>query len=253
MATKGCVVVIPARMTSTRLPGKPLADICGQSLIERVYRQAEKIKLASQVIVATDDLSIVKEIKRIGGEAIMTSADHPSGTDRVAEVAQNMDAEIIVNLQGDEPFIHAEPVDMAIEAMRKDKTLNCATLCTPIDKQEAGDKNVTCVVRDLQGNALYFSKLSIPHDRNGDSADIPLFKHLGIYIYRRDFLLQMASWPPTPLEKCEKLEQLRILEHGEKIACLITDHDSIGVDSPEDLERARKIVMANQHHNLGDN
>lgn len=244
---ENCVIVIPARMASTRLPGKPLADICGQSLIGRVYKQAKKVKLASRVIVATDDLSIVEEIRRIGGEALMTSTNHPSGTDRVAQITRNLNAEIIVNLQGDEPFIDAGSVDMAIEVMQKNKNLNCATLCTPIDKKEAQNKDVTCVVRDLNGNALYFSKLSIPHDRNGDCADIPLFKHLGIYVYRRDFLLQMASWPPTPLEKCEKLEQLRILEHGEKIACLSTDHDSIGVDSPEDLERARKIVMDNRN------
>lgn len=212
-------------------------------MIVRVYERARGMKTASRIIVATDDERIANVIENAGGEAWMTSPDHPSGTDRVAEVARKVDAEIIVNLQGDEPFMDPTAVDRAVTVLIKDPSLKVSTLCVPILKKEAADLNVTCVVRDLRGYALYFSKLPIPHDRDGTHGDAPAWlKHLGTYVFRRDFLLYYAGLPPTPLEKMEKLEQLRILEHGERIYCVLTDSDSLGVDCAADLEKAEALV-----------
>ncbi|VAX22689.1 3-deoxy-manno-octulosonate cytidylyltransferase [hydrothermal vent metagenome] len=212
-------------------------------MIQRVYEQAKKMATASRVIVATDDSRIYAAVTKFRGEAWLTSIDHQSGTDRIAEVARELpDYDIVVNIQGDEPFIDPAAVDEAVRGVADDPSLNVSTLCVAMGKEQAGDTNVTCVVRDLRGYALYFSKAMIPNDRDGDCDDLPLYKHLGTYVYRRDFLLKYATMKRTPLEKCEKLEQLRILEHGEKILCIETPSDSIGVDSPEDLEAAEKIA-----------
>ena len=236
------LVVIPARFASTRLPGKPLADIGGKPLIRRVYEQAKKLKTAGRVIVATDDERILETVEGFGGKAVMTDKKHPSGTDRVAEVAEDAEESIVVNIQGDEPFFDTDAVDRAVKTLMDNPSLKVATLRVPIDEEEANDPNVTCVVCDKKGNALYFSKLPIPNDRDGNAKERPLYKHLGVYIFRREYLLVYSAMPPSPLELCEKLEQLRILESGEKIFCEITDTDSIGVDSPEDLARAKKII-----------
>lgn len=207
-------------------------------MIQRVYEQARKMKTADRVIVATDDERVVDAVRSFGGEAMMTSPEHQSGTDRAAEVALSVDSDIIVNIQGDEPFIDPEAVDSAVRALLDNPEAYASTLCVKITPEEAEDPNVTLVTRDLAGYALYFSKLPIPNDRDGDCPDRPLLKHLGTYVYRRDLLLHFADWPQTPLERCEKLEQLRILERGVKILCVLTGSDSIGVDSPEDLSRA---------------
>lgn len=242
-AAPGVLVVIPARYGSTRLPAKALKPIGGKPMIARVYERACGMKTASRIIVATDDERIANAIENVGGEAWMTSPDHPSGTDRVAEVARKVDAQIIVNLQGDEPFIDPVAVDRAVTALIADPSLKISTLCVPILKKEAADLNVTCVVRDLKGYALYFSKLPIPHDRDGTHGDsLAWQKHLGTYVFRRDFLLYYAGLSPTPLEKMEQLEQLRILEHGERIYCVLTDSDSLGVDCAADLEKAEALV-----------
>ncbi|VAX18139.1 3-deoxy-manno-octulosonate cytidylyltransferase [hydrothermal vent metagenome] len=235
------LVVIPARFHSTRLEGKPLKLIGGKPVIEHVYNRAKEMKTADRVIVATDDDRIVEAVKNFGGESMLTSKRHRSGTDRSAEVAQLVKADIVVNLQGDEPFINPGAVDMAVNSLMENPELKVATLCVPISPVEAEDPNVTCVVRDLAGYALYFSKLHIPNDRDGDADKRPLYKHLGIYVFRSDFLVEYAALEPTPLEKCEKLEQLRILENGERIMVVETDCDSIGVDSPEDLKKANEI------------
>jgi 3-deoxy-manno-octulosonate cytidylyltransferase (CMP-KDO synthetase) len=235
------LVVIPARFHSTRLEGKPLKFIGDKPMIEHVYNRAKEMKTADRVIVATDDDTIVAAVKRFGGEAELTSCDHQSGQDRVAEVASRIKADIIVNLQGDEPFIDPGAVDLAVTWLIENQDVKVTTLCVPISPGEAADPNVTCVVRDLAGYALYFSKLPIPNDRDGDAKERPLFKHLGIYVFRSDFLVEYAALEQTPLERCEKLEQLRILENGERIMVIETDCDSIGVDSPEDLEKANKI------------
>jgi 3-deoxy-manno-octulosonate cytidylyltransferase (CMP-KDO synthetase) len=242
-AVPSVLVVIPSRYGSTRLPAKALKSIGGKPMIVRVLERARGMKTANRIIVATDDDRIAKAVQDAGGEAWMTSPDHPSGTDRVAEVARKVDAQIIVNLQGDEPFIDPVAVDRAVAALIKDPSLSVSTLCVPILKKEAADLNVTCVVRDLKGYALYFSKLPIPHDRDGTHGNLPAWqKHLGTYVFRRDFLLYYAGLSPTPLEKMEQLEQLRILEHGERIYCVLTDSDSLGVDSPADLEKAEALV-----------
>jgi 3-deoxy-manno-octulosonate cytidylyltransferase (CMP-KDO synthetase) len=243
LSTPSVLVVIPSRYGSTRLPAKALKLIGGKPMIARVLERARGMKTATRIIVATDDTRIVKAVEDAGGEAWMTSPDHPSGTDRVAEVAGKVDAQIIVNLQGDEPFIDPTAVDRAVTALIEDPSLKVSTLCVPILKNEAGDLNVTCVVRDLKGYALYFSKLPIPHDRDGTHGALPAWqKHLGTYVFRRDFLLRYAGLAPTPLEKMEKLEQLRILEHGERIYCVLAESDSLGVDCAADLEKAEALV-----------
>lgn len=202
------------------------------------------METASRIVVATDDERIYSSVKKFGGEAVMTSPDHVSGTDRIAEVANSAAESIIVNIQGDEPFIDAAAVDRAVEALAIDPSLSVATLCTPTDAASAADPNVTCVVTDLNGYALYFSKLPIPNDRDGDAISRPLLKHLGVYIFRRQYLAEFTSLDSTPLEKCEKLEQLRILEHGHRILCIKTDHDSLGIDSEDDLEHARELIKS---------
>lgn len=236
------LVVIPARLASTRLPRKPLKNIAGKPMIQRVYEQAVKMKTADKVVVATDSKEIFDCVTKFGGEAVMSIETHESGTDRVAEAALSYKAEVVVNIQGDEPFISPEAVDRAVNAVLKDKELHVATLCVPITVKEAKDKNVTCVVLDRMDYALYFSKAAIPHDRDGNLENYPLYKHLGTYIFRYDFLLYYAGLERTPLEKVEKLEQLRILENGIKILCVKTDKDSLGIDSPEDLEKAESII-----------
>ncbi len=235
------LVVIPARFHSARLEGKPLKLIGGKPMIEHVYNRAKDMKTADRVIVATDDDRIVEAVKKFGGTALLTSKSHRSGGDRTAEVARLVKSDIVVNLQGDEPFINAEAVDSAVSALIEIPEIKVTTLCVPISSAEAEDPNVTCVVRDLAGYALYFSKLPIPNDRDGEADKRPLYKHLGIYVFRSDFLVEYAALEPTPLEQCEKLEQLRILENGERIMVIETDCDSIGVDSPEDLKKANEI------------
>jgi len=235
------LVVIPARYHSARLEGKPLKLIGDKPMIEHVYNRAKEMETADRVIVATDDDRIAEAVKRFGGEAMLTSVNHRSGADRSAEVAKSIKADIVVNLQGDEPFINAGAVDSAVSALMQSPEIKVTTLCVPISPAEAEDPNVTCVVRDLAGYALYFSKLPIPNDRDGEADKRPLYKHLGIYVFRSDFLVKYAALEPTPLEKCEKLEQLRILENGERIMLVETDCDSIGVDSPEDLKKANEI------------
>ncbi len=235
------LAVIPARYGSSRLAGKPLKTIGDKPMIELVYKRASEIESVDAVIVATDDQRIMDAVAAFGGVARMTSPDHRSGTDRVAEVAEQSDADIVVNLQGDEPFIDPASVNSAITALIDNPDVNVSTLCVPVTVEEADDPNVTLVVRDLKNRALYFSKLPIPNDRDGSASDRPVYKHLGIYIFRRDFLLQYAGLEQSPLEKLEKLEQLRILEHGYQILCVETEHDSIGVDSPDDLDNANKI------------
>ena len=236
------LVVIPARYGSTRLEGKPLKLIGGKPMIELVYRRAIKMETATQVVVATDDQKVMDAVLAFGGQAEMTSPDHQSGTDRVAEVAQRRQADLVVNIQGDEPFLDPGSVDLAVRRLLEDDRVKMSTLCVPVTHEEACDPNVTLVVRDLDEMALYFSKAPIPNDRDGAPGGKSHLKHLGLYVYRREFLLEYAKMAPTPLEQREKLEQLRVLERGGKILVVMTDSDSIGVDSPADLERANKIA-----------
>jgi len=234
------VIVIPARYGSSRLPGKPLAKIQGKPLIAHVYERAALATRFSRVLVATDDVRIADVIEKIGGTAIMTSDGHTSGTDRVAEAVQELDADIVVNLQGDEPFIDPRDLDGVADALASDPSAEMATLKQPIlDERDFFDPNVVKVVCDDRGYALYFSRAGIPYHRGGNF--IGAYRHVGVYAYRRDFLLSFASTQKSTLEDRENLEQLRALAMGAKIRMIDAHSRSIGIDTPEDLERA-------QHH-----
>jgi 3-deoxy-manno-octulosonate cytidylyltransferase (CMP-KDO synthetase) len=232
------VVVIPARYHSTRFPGKPLADIAGRSMIEHVYARAAAAPGVNAVVVATDDARIAQAVERFGGLVRMTRVTHRTGLDRIAEVAADLDCDIVVNVQGDEPLIDPQMIVEVVEPLDSDATVQMSTLRRQIsDPADNSDPNVVKVVVDLAGNALYFSRAPVPFARD---AGRPLFEHVGLYAYRRAFVRELASLPQTPLEIAESLEQLRALEHGFRIRAVETHYDSIGVDTPEDLERVRR-------------
>lgn len=234
--------VIPARYASTRLPGKPLADIVGKPMIQHVYERAKQAKLPCDVIVATDHDLVYQTVLNFGGKAVMTSPDHPTGTDRLAEVAVGLpDMDVLVNIQGDEPLLDPEVIDLLAQVFENNPNVSMATLMTKMEEAEYNNPNAVKVVTDLQGYAIYFSRSLIPYPRKAEK-DFAVYKHVGIYAYRRDFLLQFASLAPTPLEKAESLEQLRALEHGYKIKVVKTDHQFVGVDTPEDLAQVNKIL-----------
>ena len=244
------IAVIPARYGSTRFPGKALADIQGKPMIQWVYERTKRSKLINRVIVATDDDRIFGAVVSFGGEAIMTSSHHATGTDRIAEVAKSLECTIVVNVQGDEPLIQPAMIDEAVKPLMQDASIPMGTLCRKIeDREEAFDPNVVKVVFDKNGFALYFSRAPIPWDRDrwaGKSSwkeltfESPLYKHIGLYAFRRSFLLDYAHLPQTALEAVEKLEQLRALENGFRIKTVITRHESFGVDIPDDLGKILK-------------
>jgi len=237
--------IIPARFASTRLPGKPLADINGLPMVWRVYERAGRARLVGEVWVATDDRRVYDAVKALGGNALMTSPEHPSGTDRIAEAAESIDAEIYVNVQGDEPMIAPELIDAAVRPLLDDQALNMSTAAKEITgPAHIADPSVVKVVLDERGCALYFSRAPIPFHRDAWAGGIGggrCLKHIGIYVYRRDFLLRYAKLAQTKLENIEKLEQLRALGHSERVRVVVTDYDSIGVDTPEDLDKVRSI------------
>lgn len=234
--------VIPARYASTRLPGKPLADIAGKPMIQRVYERASQATVPNAVLVATDHPLVEEAVKKFGGIVMMTSPDHPTGTDRLAEVAGSYtDADVIINVQGDEPLIAPDVIDRLAMLFDEDETLQMATVITKLDAEEAADPNAVKCVTDKKGNALYFSRSLIPYPRVQGKA--PIYKHIGIYAYRRDFLLAYAKMEPTPLEQAESLEQLRALENGFAIRTIFTDHQFIGIDTKEDLERINRLFL----------
>ena len=235
------ICVIPARYSSTRLPGKPLKLIVGVPMICRVYERASQAKRIDKAIVATDDERIFNEVKKFNGEVIMTRADHPTGTDRLAEVANNFnDVDLIVNVQGDEPLIEPKLIDDLISLFDTDINLQMATVATELkDNAEIENPNNVKVVTDLNDYALYFSRSVIPYPRNKGKSKV--YKHIGIYVYRRNFLLKYAKMQPTSLEQSESLEQLRALENGYKIKVLHSDYQFIGVDTEEDLKLVNEI------------
>lgn len=248
------VVVIPARYASQRLPGKPLLEIGGRMMIERVYHCAKKSK-ASRIVVATDDHRIFDFVKTFGGEVVMTAEGHNSGTDRLQEVVSILGfdrKEIVVNVQGDEPLIPAAVINQVAENLAKNRDASAATLCEDItDIETIFDPNAVKVVVDDLGNALYFSRASIPWSRDtylDDSLEISDLvatrRHIGIYAYRVELLNRFVTWSESPLEKVEKLEQLRILSHGEKIhVATACENVPGGVDTPEDLQRVRDFFV----------
>lgn len=238
------VVIIPARYGSTRFEGKPLAEINRKPMIYHVYQRSKKAKCADDVIVATDDERIKNAVEKFNGKAVMTSKEHKSGTERVAEVAQNIDADIIVNVQGDEPLICPEAIEQAVMPLIEDKNIKMSTLMMKITNEaEYNDTNIVKVVTDEEGFALYFSRSLIPYPR--EKEHLKVYKHIGIYVYRKGFLLELADLQPTPLEQIECLEQLRVLENGFKIKVIETNYDSIGVDTPKDLEVVKKFINRN--------
>ena len=235
------IAVIPARYASTRLPGKALIDIAGRPMIEHVYRQAARAASLAEVWVATDDDRIAEAVRSFGGNVAMTRADHPSGTDRIAEAAAGLQADIIVNVQGDEPMLDPGEIDAVVAPFADDPHLLMSTAAVLITRPEdVADPAAVKVVMDQSGFALYFSRLPIPLYRS--DPDGAHYKHLGLYAYRKDFLLRYATLAPTPLEQAERLEQLRVLENGYRIKVVIVRHDAIGVDTPEDLERVRGLL-----------
>jgi len=250
------VAIIPARWASTRFPGKPLAQIQNKPMIQWVVEQAQKASRISEVIVATDDVRIVEAVNGFGGKAVMTSPDHATGSDRIAEVASGLKCDIVVNVQGDEPLIPPQNIDQVVDTLEKDPSLNVATLMMAInDPDEIADPHVVKVVADQKGRALYFSRSPIPFHRDewesGSPEDLSkskdkvmrqVYKHIGLYAYTRSFVLELSRMAPTPLEQLEKLEQLRILEHGIPIQIGITEQPSMGVDHSEDLERVERFL-----------
>ncbi len=242
-------VVIPARFASNRFPGKPLVNILGKSMIERVCERVSHCQTVDRVIVATDDSRIRQAVEAFGGEAWMTRSDHASGTDRLAEVAESLQVDLVVNVQGDEPLIAPSMIDAAVAPLLEDADLPMGTLKSPIkDWREFRDPNVVKVVTDKFGDALYFSRAPIPFPRDDwpddlQSANNPhAYRHIGLYVYRRDFLLRFAALPQSPLEILEKLEQLRALEHGYRIRVVETQEPCIGVDTPEDVALVERLL-----------
>ena len=248
------IAVIPARWDSSRFPGKPLALILGRPMIHWVVERALKAQSVAEVIVATDDERIYESVTQEGWQAIMTSPDHASGTDRIVEVVESRDCDIVVNVQGDEPMIPPENIDLVVQALQNDSDVPVSTLMIAIsDREEMLNPNATKVVVDKMGRALYFSRAPIPFDRESeagpkidDQTSVETgamgYKHIGLYAYRKPFLMQFPKLPASRLEQAEKLEQLRILENGLSIKVVETKHNSIGVDCEADRVKVEELL-----------
>jgi 3-deoxy-manno-octulosonate cytidylyltransferase (CMP-KDO synthetase) len=238
--------VIPARFASSRFPGKVLATISSKPMLQHVYERASMARYLASTIIATDDERVAAVARSFGGRVRMTRADHLSGTDRVAEVASAEDAAIVVNIQGDEPLIDPDAIDAAILPLVHEDSVDMATLKKRIeDVREITDPNVVKVVTAANGDAIYFSRSAIPYVRDPEGAPAtPYFKHIGLYVYRREFLLGYSHMPVGPLESAERLEQLRALENGHTIRVVETEYESIGVDTPGDLARVNRLFEA---------
>jgi 3-deoxy-manno-octulosonate cytidylyltransferase (CMP-KDO synthetase) len=234
--------IIPARYGSTRFPGKPLALLAGKPMVQWVYERATQAELLSEVIVATDDERIFKAVKKFGGRVVMTRPDHPSGSDRIAEVAAKSDAEIIVNIQGDEPLIEPTAIDLGVKILLDHPAAQVGTLVRPIrNTADLRNPNIVKVALAQDNTALYFSRSPIPFCRGAQTEAEWLqqhayFKHIGLYIFQRSMLLQFVKWPPGGLERVESLEQLRLLEHGVKIHVAVTEYEARSVDTVDDLK-----------------
>jgi len=236
--------VIPARFASSRFPGKVLAQISSKSMLQRVYERASLARYLTATIIATDDERVYEVARSFGARVVMTRGDHVSGTDRVAEAASAENAELVVNIQGDEPLIDPAAIDAAILPLAHDPAIVMGTLKKAIeDPREVTDPNVVKVVTDRNGDAIYFSRCPIPYERD-QAGPGTHFKHIGLYVYRRDFLLGYSALPVGPLEQAERLEQLRAIENGYRIRVVETEFESLGVDTPEDLERVCKLFEA---------
>ena len=233
--------VIPARYASTRLPGKPLADIVGKPMIQHVYERSAQATIPQQVVVATDDEKVFQAVQQFGGKVVMTSSEHQTGTDRLAEVASKYaEVDVIINVQGDEPLIDPKVIDELAQEFLNDTALQMASVMSIMEAEDYQNPNAVKVVTDLNNNALYFSRSLLPYPRVAGKANV--YKHIGIYAYKKDFLLKFAKLEPTPLEQSESLEQLRALENGYKIKMIKTKSKFIGVDSIEDLQTVNELL-----------
>jgi 3-deoxy-manno-octulosonate cytidylyltransferase (CMP-KDO synthetase) len=243
------IAVIPARFEASRFPGKLMKDLCGKSVILRTYEAALHTGLFDQVLVATDSTVIYDEIINNGGEAVMSRRDHQTGSDRIAEAVEDYEADVVINVQGDEPFTNQTDLKKLIEVFENDpkKEISLASLMHEIkDQDDIQNPNNVKVITDLSGHALYFSRSIIPFLRD-ENVKQPVFKHIGIYAFRKEALLDFYHQSPTPLELSEKIECIRYLEHGKKIKMIVTDHLSIGIDTAQDLEKA--VVQWKQLYN----
>jgi 3-deoxy-manno-octulosonate cytidylyltransferase (CMP-KDO synthetase) len=244
--TPTVIGIIPARYASNRLPGKPLLDLVGKPIIQHVFERARQAKTLNDVLVASDDERISKAVSAFDGKAVMTPSTIKSGSDRAAYAVRNLEADVIVNIQGDEPFINPEMIDETVQALLDDQQIEVSTPVRRIDSsEELLNPSVVKVVLDENKNALYFSRSVIPflrvlQGRQDWTKKHQYYKHIGLYVFRKEFLLTFTQWNRSPLEQAEQLEQLRILEHGHRIKCVITEHDSFSVDTLEDLEHLRE-------------
>ncbi len=254
------VGLIPARYESSRLPGKPLVDLQGKPLLYHVYKRALRAQSLSRVLIATDDERIYNAARDFGAEVVMTERAHRSGTDRIAEAVRTLDADIVVNIQGDEPFIEFQAINRVVELLQEDPAADMSTLIAPVRAvEELVNPNVVKVVADERGYAVYFSRSPIPYARVKGLPYAQIFelaqrdpdllkhfyRHIGLYAYRKDFLMLFTKWAPSPLEVLEDLEQLRAIDHGVRIKLGVTGMQVHGVDTPEDMERIRKLVEGN--------
>lgn len=246
MSSRNVIAVIPARYGSTRLPGKPLVTLAGKSMIQRVYERVKLAQHVNRVIVATDDDRIVKAVQEFGGEARMTRPDHRTGTERVAEIAAHESGDVFVNVQGDEPLLDPAAVDTAVGALLEEPQVTIATVATPIKvPADIMDPNICKVALDFDENALYFSRAPIPWVRDtAGHVQARHLKHLGLYVFRREALLEYPTLPQGELERIEQLEQLRWLENGWKIRVAEVEHDAVSVDVPDDIARVEKLLAA---------
>lgn len=233
-----CAIVIPARMASTRFPGKPLCDLMGKPMIQWVFEAASQCSFASEILIATPDQEIIEAAEGFGAKAVRTRLDHPSGTDRIAEVAEKVVADVYVNVQGDEPLIAKESIEACARPLLGDSAIEMGSLYAICPEDEVENPAVVKVVTDLSGYALYFSRHAIPYPRNPRLA--PVKKHIGLYAYRREVLMRFAGWSPTPLEQTESLEQLRFMENGVRIVMSEGSGSVLAVDTPAQAEEVRK-------------
>lgn len=234
-------------MASTRFPGKPLVDLGGKPMVQWVWEKATASGVGARVVVATPDPEIVDAVQGFGGEAVLTRTDHPSGTDRIAEVAEKLAADIYVNVQGDEPMVEPENIRLCAEPLLGDENIQMGSVMAPCPDSEADNAAVVKVVTDLDGFALYFSRHAVPYPRN--ARQVQLYKHVGLYAYRRDAVQAFATWSPTPLELTESLEQLRFLEHGVRIKMSLGTAAASGVDTPEQAEEIRRTLRGEGSEN----
>lgn len=241
--------IIPARYNSSRFPGKALAKIKGKTMIEHVYKRVSKAKNIDEVLIATDDERIKFVVENFGGKVKMTSSEHKSGTDRIAEVAKSLEVDLVVNVQGDEPLIESLMIEQAIQPFYTNEDLLMSTLKKKINNlNEIHNPNVVKVITDKNGYAIYFSRAMIPYKRDGNALEEDYFKHIGLYVFKKDFLLKYSKLKNSKLEKSEALEQLRAIENGYKIKVVNTTFDTVGVDTPEDLEYVRELMQKEENN-----